>query len=102
MDAVSHPNIQLLADYYHMVEDDEPLSNIVDAGSRLKHTHLADLGRFAPGYAKEGEADFVGFFRALRQVGYDNRCSFEGKTEDLVAQARPLLAHMRQRYAESA
>lgn len=102
VDEVAHPNIQLLADFYHMVEDGEPVSNIVNAGARLKHTHLADLGRVAPGYAKEGEADFIGFFRALRQAGYDNRCSFEGKFEDFVAQVKPVLAHMRQRYAESA
>jgi sugar phosphate isomerase/epimerase len=102
VDTVAHPNVQLLADFYHMVEDQEPLSNIIDAGSRLKHTHLADLGRVAPGYAKDGEADFIGFFSSLRQVGYNNRCSFEGKFEDLVAQAKPVLAHMRRRYEESA
>ncbi len=98
VDAVAHPNIQLLADFYHMFEDREPTQNAADAGKRLKHTHLADLGRLAPGFA-EGEADFVGFFAALRAAGYDKRCSFEGKTHDLASQAAPLLATMRARYA---
>lgn len=102
VDAANHPNIQLLADFYHMVEENEPLENIEAAGGRLKHTHLADLGRVAPGNAKEGEADFVGFFRALRASGYDARCSFEGKTDDLARQAKPLLEVMRDRYAQSA
>lgn len=102
VDAIAHPNIQLLADFYHMFEDDEPLENVTDAGSRLKHTHLADLGRNAPGYGKGGEADFVGFFGALRSAGYDARCSFEGKAEDLARQAKPVIAHMRERYAQSA
>lgn len=102
VDEIAHPNIQLLADFYHMVEENEPLENVKNAGARLKHTHLADLGRVAPGYAKGGEADFVGFFGALRAAGYDGRCSFEGKTDDLARQAKPLLDKMRQSYAESA
>lgn len=101
VDAVAHPNIQLLADFYHMFEEKEPLVNVEAAGGRLKHTHLADLGRAAPGYAREGEADFVGFFRALKVAGYNARCSFEGKTDDLARQAAPILATMRDRYAQS-
>lgn len=101
VDEVKHPNIQLLADYYHMFREDEPFENVVNAGSRLRHTHLADLGRVAPGFAPEGEADFVGFFRALKAAGYDTRVSFEGRTEDFAAQAKPLLDRMKQRYAEA-
>jgi D-psicose/D-tagatose/L-ribulose 3-epimerase len=102
VDAIGHPNIQLLADFFHMFEEDEPLENIVAAGPRLKHTHLADLGRVAPGFAKAGEADFQGFYRALRAAKYDARCSFEGKCDDLARQAKPIIAHMRERYAQSA
>lgn len=101
VDEVAHPNIKLLADYYHMFMEDEPFENVVQAGARLRHTHLADLGRVAPGYAEEGEADFVGFFRALRAAGYDERVSFEGGTKDLATQAKPLLDHMKTRHAEA-
>ncbi|HEX9996425.1 MAG TPA: sugar phosphate isomerase/epimerase family protein [Abditibacterium sp.] len=101
VDAIAHPNIQLLADFYHMFEENEPISNVESAGERLKHTHVADLGREAPGFAKQGEADFVGFFRALRGAGYDGRCSFEGKCGDLARQAKPILDLMRERYAQS-
>ncbi len=100
VDAVDHPNIRLLADFYHMFHDDEPVENVAKVGSRLVHAHLADLGRVAPGFAKEGEADFHGFFRALQAAGYDKRCSFEGKTDDLAAQAKAIIAHMKKRYAE--
>lgn len=101
VEEVSHPHLQLLADFYHMFKDGEPMQNIVDAENKIRHTHLADLGRVAPGYAREGEADFIGFFGALKQIGYDARCSFEGKTDDLIAQARPLLKHMKQRATQS-
>ena len=101
VDAVAHPNIQLLADFYHIFHDDEAVEDVAKVGERLVHAHLADLGRVAPGYAPDGEADFVGFFRALNAAGYDARCSFEGKTDDLAAQAGPIIAHMQQRHGEA-
>ena len=101
VDAVNHPNIQLLADFYHMFTDDEPISNVHNARARIKHAHLADLNRVAPSFSKEGEADFVGFFGALKAIGYDERISFEGKTEDLAAQARAIIAHMKLRHSQA-
>ncbi|MBV9865253.1 MAG: sugar phosphate isomerase/epimerase [Abitibacteriaceae bacterium] len=102
MDEVGHPRIQLLADLYHMIEENEPVTAVAAAGKRLRHTHVADLGRVAPGYATEGEADFTGFFRNLRQTGYDARCSFEGKFDDITAQSKPLIDLLRQRWQEAA
>ncbi len=101
VDAVEHPNIKLLADFYHMFHDDEATADVAKVGSRLVHTHLADLGRVAPGCATEGEADFVGFFRALHAANYDARCSFEGKTHDLAAQAAAIIAHMKKRHSQA-
>lgn len=107
VDQVAHPRIQLLADLFHMTEEDESMQNVADAGGRLRHTHVADLGRVAPGYARDhpsgkSEADFIGFFRALRTAGYDARCSFEGKFDDIAAQSKPLLDLLKRRWQESA
>ena len=102
VDAIAHPRIQLLADLYHMSQDNEPVSNAADAGKRLCHTHLADLGRVAPGFAPAGEENFIGFFRALRKAGYDKRCSFEGSFANIETQSKPVLALLRKRWAESA
>lgn len=98
---VAHPSIQLLADFYHMNEDGESVQSIREGGFLIRHTHVADLGRVAPGFAKMGEADFGAFFGALKSVGYDARCSFEGKTDDLARQAKPLLEHLRERLAQA-
>ena len=105
VDEVGHPNIQLLADFYHMMEENEPLENVVNANGRLRHTHLADVGRVAPGFAVEGEADFAGFFRALHAAGYGGstlfaRCSFEGSFEDMMAQTPHLVAFLEKRCAQ--
>lgn len=108
VDEVAQPAIQLLADFYHMMEDGEPLENVVAANGRLRHTHLADRGRVVPGYAAKGEADFTGFFRALKGAGYATRstpsvgpavrCSFEGRFENLMKQAAPMVELLRARF----
>ncbi|HEX8236302.1 MAG TPA: sugar phosphate isomerase/epimerase family protein [Abditibacteriaceae bacterium] len=102
VDEIAQPRIQLLADLYHMAEEKEPMQNVAQAGARLKHTHLADIGRVAPGFATEGEEDFIGFFRAMRTADYDARCSFEGRFDDMSTQVEPALALMKQRWQESA
>lgn len=108
VDAVAQPSIQLLADFYHMMEENEPLENIVQANTRLRHTHLADVGRVVPGTAENGEADFTGFLRALKNSGYAGstpddkpaaRCSFEGRFTNLSEQAAPMIAILHARFA---
>lgn len=105
VEAVNHPSIQLLADFYHMFADDEPLRNIVDSGKSIRHTHLADTGRITAGTA-DAEADFIGFFKALRTSGYahhaDARCSFEGRIENIQQQAKPMFEFLNRRWEESA
>ena len=101
VDAVSHPNIRLLADLYHMSREDEAIADVAKVGSRLAHAHLADVGRVAPGESEQGEADFVGFFRALDAAHYDARCSFEGKAHDLAAQAQTIVARMKRHRAQA-
>ncbi len=110
VDKVAQPSIQLLADFYHMMEESEPLENVVHANGRLRHTHLADIGRVVPGTVKNDEADFTGFFHALKNAGYTGstpgtetvaRCSFEGRFEHLMVQAAPMMELLRTRFQES-
>lgn len=102
VDEVGQARIQLVADYHHLFVENEPLRNITAAGKRIRHAHIADRGRAAPGYASGGEADLRGFFAALRSADYNARCSCEGSMTDLVRQAKPVLALMRERYDQSA
>lgn len=76
VDAVQHPNLRLLADLFHMVESDEPLSHIIDAGARLVHTHLATPS--IPETDPQGVPyDVKGYLAALADAGYDARLSVE-------------------------
>jgi sugar phosphate isomerase/epimerase len=75
VDRVAHPNLKLLADLYHFSDANEPLDDIVKAGNRLAHIHLATPS--LPETAEGAAYDFSGFFDALRRAGYDGRVSVE-------------------------
>lgn len=77
--AAEHPNVKVLADYYHVALDGEPFEDIVRVGG-VSHVHIAAAGSRA--YPAECEPGFIRFFDALRKSGYDGRVSLEGKTED--------------------
>lgn len=74
---VGHPMLFALCDYYHMYYENEPMQNIVDAGNWIRHAHIscADEARSYP--ALDDGFDYEPFFRALREIGYDDRLSLE-------------------------
>jgi sugar phosphate isomerase/epimerase len=77
VDAIAHPNIQLLADIYHMLREDEGPESILKAGARLRHCHIAEKeSRTSPG--TKGD-DFRPYFKALKAIGYQGGVSVEGK-----------------------
>lgn len=78
--AANHPNVQLLADYFHMAKDGDPAGDIVRLGG-IAHAHIATKeGRRYPTRPEEG---FTDFFRAIRESGCDCLMSVEGKTDDM-------------------
>ena len=89
---VNSENLQLLADGYHMFISDEPLDNIKLAG-KLKHTHIATKdGRRYPTVQDELLSEF---FAQLSAIGYDERISIEGRTDDFEKDAPAALAFLR-------
>jgi sugar phosphate isomerase/epimerase len=83
---VDHPAVQVLADGYHVWQGSEPLGNIAAAGPLLAHTHIAEaVGRRAP---QRGDGtDYQAFFAAIKQAGFDGRCSIECRWDDCPSQA---------------
>lgn len=80
--AVDHPNVKLLADYFHMAKDGEPIADIVRVGG-VCHAHIATKeGRRYPAVMEEGFADF---FKAMKKTNYEGLVSVEGKTDDMTA-----------------
>jgi len=85
IEAVNHPHIRLLADFYHMLKDGENLNEIIVHGRWIQHVHVAECeGRFAPGTAGE---DFGPFLRALKQIDYRGAISYECAWKQFPEQA---------------
>lgn len=75
VDEIRDPAIQLLADIYHMLQEDESPDSIRKAGPRLRHCHIAEKAkRTPPGFAGD---DFKPYFRALKDIGYAGGVSIE-------------------------
>jgi len=94
VEAVNHPNIRLLADFYHMSCDNESPQEIVTHGKWLAHVHVAEKeGRFAPG---TGGEDFAPYLNALKQIDYKGAISYECVWKDLPAQAEASVKSFRE------
>lgn len=85
-EAADHPNIQLLADIFHMLVDGEAPDEIVKHGRWIRHVHVAEKeGRLAPGIGGE---DFSPYLRALKAIDYRGGISFESGWKDFPTQAQ--------------
>ena len=87
-----HPFVKLLADLYHIQEENEPLQHIIEAGSELVHTHTADTGRYYPGSGTYPNREFM---EALRSVGYNDRMSVECRWDDFAIECKKALEFLR-------
>lgn len=96
-----HPQVRLLADFYHMRMEREPMSALLEAGGLLAHVHLANShGRVYPLHASEEPYDV--FFAMLRRIGYQGRISIEAGTTQMETDAVRALAMMKKLETEEA
>ena len=96
---VNHPRVRVLADFYHIDEENEPMSNLIEAGDWIVHTHTADTGRMQPG---SGSYDYPAFFAALKRIGYDTRVSLECGWNDFAAEGAPALEFLKNQWEHAA
>ncbi len=93
---ISHDNVKLLADYYHMLVEGEGLEVLDDTEGQLMHVHVADEGRVRPG---AGGADFLALRDHLSQAGYKGGVSVECRFENFEAEAPVTLEFLRSVWA---
>jgi D-psicose/D-tagatose/L-ribulose 3-epimerase len=89
---VHSPAVRLMADGFHIIDNEEDPRQISDYARSIEHVHLAEAGRALPGrvYSKELEAVLA----QLRAIGYDKTISFEtvgGEDEEGMKVALALL-----------
>ncbi len=99
---VNNPGIHMMGDFYHMgVEEPCEYSAFMSCRKYLHHVHLASRPRRKqPGY--DPNDDFRPGFKALKEIGYQDFCSFEcgieGKGEVEIPKSMDLL---RKQWAEA-
>jgi sugar phosphate isomerase/epimerase len=99
VEAVGHPSVRLLADFWHMEVEGEPASEIERFAHLLDHVHLSEYGmdRAEPG--RRGD-DFRPYLRALKNAGYDKGLVIESNWRDVPGETRSGLAELRRQMAE--
>lgn len=99
---VNHEGIKMMGDFYHMgVEEPCDYAAFIACRKHLHHVHLASRpNRKQPGY--DANDDFRPGFRALKEIGYGDFCSFEcgieGKKETEIPKS---MAMLRQQWDEA-
>ncbi len=92
---VNQASIRVLADFYHMDEEAEPLEQIHQHAAWLAHIHVADTGRLAPG---SGHYPYPAFAEQLRQIGYAGMISIECRWRAFAEEAGPAVAFLRRTF----
>jgi sugar phosphate isomerase/epimerase len=92
---LNRPNLGLIVDLWHVECEDESFGSLVGLGEYVRHVHVADTGRKAPG---TGDFDIGGFFDALKEAGYDGRISIECEWDDFDAEAPKALEFLKARW----
>jgi len=98
VDRVHHPRFQMLADFYHMLKEDEKPEIVVTGGKRIVHCHLAEKEkRTPPGIAGD---DFKPYLRALKKIGYRGKLSLECRWDNFDAQLSPAVTALKRQISE--
>lgn len=97
VNAINHPNFQLMIDFYHLASEKEDPEIVLRAAPHIRHLHTANpTGRVFP--LDASEYDYAPFFANLRKIGYDKRISVEASTTDFATQAPKSIALLRRSF----
>ena len=81
------PHIRLLADFYHFQRNGEDLTDILSAGTLLRHCHIAN--KMDRGFPRvEPRAEHAAFFAMLRRAGFAGGVSIEGGSASFAEDIR--------------
>ena len=92
VEKVADSGLELMVDLYHMLSNGEPLEQIRDCFTHIKHIHVAGPDRRVP----EDSDTYI--FKALdmfRELGYDGTLSFETEMPRTSGQLADVLAKVR-------
>lgn len=89
---VNHQAFRLNADIYHMMKEDEPPQEIINAKDLIVYCEIAEKDkRTLPGVTGD---DFRPYLKALRQIRYQGPIMVEGRFSDLAKEAPQAHAYL--------
>jgi sugar phosphate isomerase/epimerase len=92
---IDHPNIKLLADFYHMRMEIEDMVILNEAALDIIHLHIANSNKRV--YPRDaGEDAYEEFFEMLKTIGYSGRLSIEVSGGDLKEDGPGALSLLRE------
>ncbi|WP_308635356.1 sugar phosphate isomerase/epimerase family protein [Paenibacillus silvisoli] len=94
---INHASIRVLADFYHMDEEGEPLDTLTANKDWLAHIHIADTGRLSPG---TGQYPYAEFAAQLLAAGYKGGISAECTVHEPSEELPAALSFMRQAFRQ--
>ena len=97
VNAIDHPNFQLMIDFYHLASEREDPAIVLRAREHIRHLHMANpQGRVFP--LAWDEYDYAPFFANLRTIGYDKRISIEASAKDFPLEAPRAISLLRRAF----
>ena len=93
-EAVSHPSVRLLTDYYHFCEEEESIDTLNKILPLLVHAHFARPQRRR--VPVRSEPEYEKFFTALKAGGYAGRMSVEAFSDEAENDLAAALSWMRE------
>ena len=68
-------NMGLIADFFHLaIEEIDPAESVLDCAKWVKHVHLGDSNRLAPG---QGHTDWKSIMKSLKTIEFDGYMNLE-------------------------
>jgi len=89
----NHPNVRLLADFYHMLLENDTADDLRSVVDLVEHTHCAEKDERTPPGVK-GD-DFRPYLQVLAEANYAGAISIEARWGDLASEAGPAIAALR-------
>lgn len=91
---VDRSNFRILADFYHMEQNGEPLSVLEKHADMLVHVHIANPER---GMTGEADKEYVqARIGVLKKIGYSGGVSYEGALNEDLSGVKEMLEYYRE------
>jgi sugar phosphate isomerase/epimerase len=95
VNAVNHPNFQLMVDYSFLRIQKDDVRALLKAGSHLRHVHISNPEKNRTYPMSDADSDYASFFNLLQQIGYRGGLSVHASTQDFDADAPRAITFLR-------